>query len=165
MPNRQGINQGAAYGPPLGNNAGLNDQILLEVVNGSGGALQQGDVVVWLVTATGLPTAPADGGRQVTTTTSAASVRVCGVVSDGSAATNTYTIASGGTGTICVSGVARVNIGSNTVAADSILQTFTTAKQAQSGLATQLADLLGVALEAQTAKDANNTIRAAIKIA
>lgn len=169
MPVKQAPNVDRAYGPPGGDNISDNDQILLEVVNDSGGTLQQGDVVVWQVDAGGLPTAPASGGREVTTTTTASSVRVAGVVSNGSAeTTSSYTIADGAPGTIAVRGVARVNIGSGTVAADAQMSTSTTAKQAGAtadpGTLGAALDLMGavfaVALEAQTAKDANNTIRA-----
>lgn len=168
---KTGTNVAGAYGAPAGSNAGLNDQQLLEVVNASGGVLTQGDVVVWDVTATGLPTAPADGGRRVTTTTTANSPRYAGVVSDGGAATSSYTIGIGAVGTIAISGVARVNIAANTVAADAQVASSTAAKVAAAPAAAGSVAILqgfigswiGVALEAQTAKDANNTIRVSLK--
>lgn len=119
-------------------------------------ALQHGDVVIADTTNIG----------QVTSTTSAASVLVQGVVcATGDSSTNATTYAANSVVPIAVSGVVRVNIGALTVAASGVLNTSTTAKAADDGLATQLGNSLGVALESQAAKDANNCIRALIKIA
>jgi hypothetical protein len=122
-------------------------------------------------------TAPADGGRLVTLSTTAAfnNPLVAGVVSvDGTAATTNGelqnvafpggAIPPGGNCMIAVAGVARVNIAANTVAALSLLGADKTPGAAESATAGTLGNLLGIALEAQTAKDANNTIRAALKI-
>lgn len=163
MPTRQINVPNTVWGQPL-LGGGANEQILVEVVNNSGGTLQHGDVVVWDTTAAGLPTAPADGGKLVTTSTTANDPQVAGVVStDGTASTNSLTVPAGGNCLICIGGVARVNIGAGTVAKGGLLSTTTTAKQAATAT-TALGNLLGVATEAQTAKDANNTIRAIIKL-
>lgn len=168
MPTRQINAPNTIWGQPL-SGGGSNEQILLEVVNNSGGTLAHGDVVVWDTTAAGLPTAPADGGKLITTTTTANDQTVAGVVSvTGDASTNALTVASGANCLICVSGVARVQIGANTVTKGThILQTFTSAKQA-TGIANASAlagAVLGVPLESNAAKDANNTIRAKIDLA
>lgn len=163
MPTRQINVANTVWGQPLVG-GGSNEQILVEVVNNSGGTLQHGDVVVWDTTTAGLPTAPADGGKLVTTSTTANDPQVAGVISaTGDASTNAQTIAAGGSCWVCIGGVARVNIGAGTVAKGGLLSTTTNAKQAATAT-TALGNLLGVAMEAQTAKDANNTIRAIIKL-
>lgn len=114
----------------------------------------------------GLPTAPGDSGRGVTlsTTAVAGDPLIAGVVSiDGSAGTSSGLILPGQPLFLCVDGVARVQIGGGTVAAGALLRTAGTNPGWALGSGT-LGNLLGIALEAQTAKDANNTIRAAIKL-
>lgn len=140
--------------------------------------------------AVGLPAATtvgqSDSGRYVTMTGTANDPLVCGVVSlTGDAGTATTgnlsalqnpivnpnyaaasiaqpVVPSGGDVFIVTNGVARVQIGAGTVAASALLTTSTIPRQ---GLATgTIGNLLGIALEAQSAKDANNTIRALIKI-
>jgi hypothetical protein len=63
---------------------------------------------------------------------------------------------------IAVSGVARVQIGTNTVAAGSILGTDVTPGQAAP--TATLGNTIGIALESQAAKDANNTIRVKLSV-
>lgn len=159
MPSKQIANaaqvfgQAPAAGAPYGTGS---EQVLVEVVNNSAGTLKQGDVVVW---------AAADVvGNKVTTTTSANDARVAGVISrTGDTSTDGVTIPVGGTCFLCVGGVARVQIGAQAVAALGILGTFTTAKQADD-TATAVGTILGVALEAQTAIDAQGCIRAKITL-
>jgi hypothetical protein len=150
-------------------------QIIIEVVNNSGGTLVEGDVVVCVDV----------NGVLVTTTTSGNDTSVVGVVGAGAqtapalgaaggpgaigsslaAASNTGTYAIGANMPVVVEGPARVNIGANTVAAKAVLTSFTSAKQAQTVAAAvgQIGAVIGMALESQAAKDANNTIRAWIK--
>jgi|SRR5215471_2806326 len=169
---KQISNPGGAYGltaDPAG-------QVVVDCVNGSGGTLVEGDVVVCTDV----------NGVSVTTTTSANDTSVVGVVGSGAqtapalgvtggagaigsflaAASNTATFASGATMPVVVAGPARVNIGANTVAAKAVLTTFTSAKQAQTVAAAvgQIGAVIGQALESQAAKDANNTIRCWIKM-
>lgn len=162
------------WGQPL-SLGGQNEQVVLEVVNNSGGTLAHGDVVVWDVSTTFMPTVGSpqttaqDGGRAVTTTTTANDQTVAGVVTiTGDASTNGGTVAAGANCMICIGGVARVQIGANTVTKGThILQTFTSAKQA-TGIANASAlagAVLGAPLESNTAKDANNTIRCKIDLA
>jgi hypothetical protein len=68
---------------------------------------------------------------------------------------------------VVISGPARVNIAANTVAANDLLTTSTAAGVAATNAGAPAANavvgsILGVALEASGAKDANNTIRAYI---
>lgn len=135
-------------------------------------------------TGVGMPTAPSDGGRLVTLSGLANDPTIAGVVSvDGTAGTATTgqmgnalsiepgfenfagakgVIPPGGEVFVVTNGVARVQVGAGTVAANALLTTSTIPSQ---GLATgTIGNLLGIALEAQTAKDANNTIRALIKL-
>lgn len=143
--------------------SGNAEQKYVECFNTSGGTLAHGDVVVVDTSATQMPTAPGSCTGAVKTTVTALDVTVVGVVSvDGTPNTNAGTIPVNGACLVCISGVARVNIGANTVAAGAALGTTTTAKQAGSVTAT-IGATLGFALEAQTAKDANNTIRALVK--
>jgi len=134
-------------------------QEVVYAVNNSGGTLLPGDVVVLTDV----------GGSLVTTTTTADHKGVVGVVapSDGGTRTvaSTETIASGAVMPVVVRGPARVNIGGNTVAALAAIATSTAAKVAAAPGTPVAGGILGVALEAQTAKDANNTIRALIKLA
>lgn len=133
----------------------------------------------------GLPTAPGIAGRMVTLTGLSKDPNVCGVVSvTGDASTTTFgalgtmdynTPWTGYTGGavpvipplgdvfVCVSGVARVNIGALTVAAGGIMASATIPGSADDTPGT-IGNILGIALEAQSAKDANNTIRCSIKI-
>jgi hypothetical protein len=111
-----------------------------------------------------MPAAPAGVTGAVTTSTTAADVKLVGVISlDGTPNTNGDTILPGDTCFVCTCGVARVNIGANAVAVGAALSTTTTAKQAGSVTAA-INSNLGVALEAQTAKDVLNTIRCLIKV-
>lgn len=138
------------------------------VVNNSGGTLLPGDVVCVTTDTTGV---------LVTTTTTASDVTVLGVVaaqdnpSDSlrtAVATDTY--AAGAQMPVIIHGPARINIGANTVAAGGQLASSTAAKVAATpGAAATVAALqalagsfIGIALESQAAKDANNTIRAFI---
>ena len=139
-------------------------------------------VFSYLVTA-GMTAAPGDGGRYVTLVGVANNANVAGVVSvDATAGTAIqgpmstaynliagYGVAAGpavippgGDCYIVTSGVARVNIGANTIAAGNLLCTSTVPGVAFTTGA--IGNLLGVALEAQTAKDVNNTIRCRISV-
>jgi hypothetical protein len=168
---KQIANPGGAYGLT----ADPASQIVCDCVNGSGGTLVEGDVVI--ITDV--------NGLSVTTTTTGNDTAVCGVVGPGAtappalglgggpgaigapltAASSTSTYASLAVLPVIVFGPARVNIGANTVAAKAVLTTFTTAKQAQTVAAAvgQIGAVIGQALESQAAKDANNTIRCWIK--
>lgn len=161
----------------------LNDQILLECVNTSAGTLNHGDLVVVDRTTTANsttgwipqpavaapPISPQAAGVAVTTTTSASDVNVIGPVSmTGDASTFSGSIAIGAPLWVCVGGVARVQIGTNVAAVGTALGSFTTAKQAQAVAlaAAQMGSFFGINIDtatAQTAKDANGTIRALIK--
>lgn len=142
---------------------------IVEVVNNSGGTLLPGDVVCFTTDTTGV---------LVTTTTTASDVTVLGVVaaqdsvSDSlrtAASTDTY--ASGAVMPVVVRGPARINIAANTVAAGGNLATTTAAKVAGTpaaaasvaALQALVGSFIGIALESQAAKDANNTIRAYIQ--
>lgn len=153
--------------PPItiwgGYSTGNGEQVLIECFNNSAGALAHGDVVVVDNSAGQMPAAPGSITGAVTTTVTAQDVKVIGVVSvDGTANTNGATIPVGAVCTVCIAGVARVQIGANVVALAAALGTTTTAKQAGSVTAA-IGSTLGFALEANTAKDANNTIRALVK--
>jgi hypothetical protein len=115
----------------------------------------------------GMPAAPSDAGRSVTATTVAAGndPLIAGVVSvTGDAATNASLIAPGSPCFICVEGIARVQIAGLTVAAGGILTTAAAQPTCAKDVPGTLGNVLGIALEANGAKDANNTIRAAIKL-
>lgn len=150
MPQRQIGNVGQAFGGPI---PSLSSQVLIEVVNNSGGTLKQGDVVI--IDAT---------GRLATTTATINDPVVFGVISNtGDARTDGELIAVAGLTWVCVGGVARVNVGANTVAAKGILGSTTVAKVADDTVVLSVAGTaFGVALEANTATDANSTIRAII---
>ena len=129
----------------------LGNQVLLEVVNNAATTLTHGDVVVVDVT-----------GRLVTTTTTANDPTVLGVISTtGDTTTDAVAIPIGAPCWVCTGGVARVQIGTQTVAALGVMGSFTTAKQADD-TATVIGTGFGIALEASAAKDVNNTIRCII---
>lgn len=160
MPSKQVPNANQVFGQVPGATTPFgtgSEQVLLEVVNNSGGTLKQGDVVIW---------AAADVvGNKVTTTVTANDPRVAGVISrTGDSSVDGVTIPAGGTCWLCTGGVARVNIGAQAVAALGILGSFTTAKQADDTAAAVVGAVIGVALEAQTAVDVNGCIRAKITI-
>lgn len=146
------------------------EQKLVECFNNSGAVLTHGDVVVIDNSAGQMPAAPGSITGAVTTSTTSKDPKVLGVVSvTGDASTSAATIAAGNTCQVCIAGVARVNIAANTVAAGSFMSQSGAAKVAQ-GTAAPLAvadigTVFGVALEAQGAKDANNTIRCLIRMA
>lgn len=132
----------------------------------------------------GLPGTTGAGGVYVTYATAVGSLHVAGVVSvTGDASTTTTgqlcgaqqpvagwtpagiangVIPPGGDVFVCTSGTARVQIGAATVAANALLRTDVIPRQAI-GAAT-IGALLGIAQESQANKDANNTIRATIKV-
>lgn len=121
--------------------------------------------------------APADGGRLVTLSATGAVLdpKVAGVVTaDGTAATLLGAsdpafpgglIAPGQTCLIAHRGIARVNINAETVAAGSLVATATAPGGAQSATPATIGTLIGVAMESQAAKDANNTIRVKLCLA
>ncbi len=126
----------------------------------------------------GLPAIPGDGGRYVTLSITAlvADPLVCGVVSVDQAASTTtglgfqtianypnVAVAPGQPFTMAVAGVARARV-NTTMAALALNCTDVTPGYIQSATAGTLGNLLGINLEADTAKDANNTIRIALKI-
>jgi hypothetical protein len=169
---KQISNPAGAYGLT----ADPSGQIVIEMINNSGGTLVEGDVVICTDV----------NGLNATTTTSANDTAVIGVVGPGAqsapalgsaggpgaigsalaAASNTNTYAAGANMPVVTAGPARVNIGANTVAAKGVLTTFTSAKQAQvvAAAVAQIGAVIGDALESQAAKDANNTIRCWIKL-
>jgi hypothetical protein len=147
MPSRQISNAAGVWG-----STAQAEQVTLEVVNNSAGTLTQGDVVI--VDAT---------GTLITTTTTANNKLVIGVVTTTKdASVDATPIAVGAPCQVVVGGVARVQIGAATVAAGDILCSTTTAKAAVTNNAATVGQAFAIALEAQTAKDANNCIRAII---
>lgn len=122
-----------------------------------------------------LAAAPLDGGRYVTLSSTGAvnDPNVAGVISPGHAGTTVGSppqtnfpnaaIAPGAACFIATTGVARVQINGVTVSAGNALGTGVAPGGASAGTPT-LGNLVGIALEANTAKDANNTIRVALKI-
>lgn len=110
-----------------------------------------------------------DAGRMVTfssltsTTLLAKDPLVCGVVSPtGDAGTNGQIILPGQPFLMCVGGVARVNVSGVTVTANASLCTAAGVVGAADDATPTVGNLLGQSLEANTAKDVNNTIRAKI---
>lgn len=150
------INPAGAFGLPLsGTNIGgavvmSDDGVFLSLINNSAGVRTYGDVVVVDVT-----------GLLATTTTTANSLQVIGVVSQyGGSGAGTFAV--GTPMLVQIRGIARVNIGTNTVAVNDILTSFTTAGQAATNNALTAPTVnagIAVALEANAAKDTNNTIR------
>lgn len=163
MPLPQGIaNPTGAFGLPLsgvtvgGSTVMTDDGLYIELTNNSGATRTYGDVVIVDVT-----------GLLANTTTTANDETVIGVV----AQMGGPTWASGAPMLVQIRGVARVNIGANTVAAGATLASSATAGQAAAvtaatavtvnvnGTLGGAGSLIGVALEANGAKDTNNTIR------
>lgn len=150
----------AQLGNPLGSAGGtaVSDNLdVAHLVNASGGTVAVGDVVI----ASGV------AGTDFTTTTSAKHKKALGVVGEPTpgapgAATSATSYASGAVVPIVTRGVARINIGSNTIADAAILGTSTTVKVADTAGSPLPGDVIAIALETQAAKDANNTIRAYI---
>lgn len=125
-------------------------------MNGSGATLSVGQVVVLN-----------PDGVTVTTTTTISSDLAYGVVlpraGDGLAQIQAESFPANALLRICHAGPARINIGSNTVAAGGLLSTSATAGQAAvPATAATLGEVIAVALEASTAVDANGNIRALI---
>jgi hypothetical protein len=110
-------------------------------------------------------------GEICNTTTTANDVTVIGVVNQTPA--TAYNVNTSGLGQnvipVVVGGVARIQISSNTVPAGALLVSSTTAGVAQANTiasaaaSTLIGTVIGVALEAQSAKDSASTIRAIIK--
>lgn len=128
-------------------------------------AVQQGVGLPAIATAS-------DAGRYVTfssltsTTLLAKDPLVCGVVSPtGDAGTNATIIQPGAPFLMCVGGIARVNVSGATVAANAAICTAAGVVGAADDATPTLGNQLGTSLEANTAKDTNNTIRAIIKLA
>lgn len=147
MPSTQIANPGGAFGLTA---SGTQD--LIELVNNSGATRTDGDVVVIDVT-----------GTLATTTTTANAPATVGVVSSLGSTALASTVASGKPMLVAVGGVARVNVASNTVAVGDILASSTAAGVAVVNNSATVGQAIGIALEASSAKDANNTIRALIK--
>lgn len=141
------------------------EQEYVEVVNNSGATLLPGDVVCFTTDTTGV---------LITTTTTASDPTVIGVVAPSDmglrTVASTETIAAGAVCRVITKGPARINIAANTVAAGANLSTSTAAKVAAKAadagsvgaLQALVGSFIGIALESQAAKDANNTIRAYI---
>ena len=174
MPTKDISNPQGLYGQA----ADFGGQLVIHVNNGAAAARKVGDLVILAAPASAFWT------PSVATTTTAAVMNVLGVVGEpnegfidqgyiGTAPTYATTTGSSGTSyavgaemPVIIFGPARINIGSNTVASLDHLFSFTTAGQAQSETTATLAhtgSYIGIALEAQTAIDANNTIRCLIK--
>lgn len=115
--------------------ADSQDAVYVRVKNNSGSTLTNGDVVIW---------DPTDNdGISVTTTTTASSTRVAGVIAE--------TIPAGGYGKMQVYGyhpAVKVDGGTTDVAANSVLGTGSAARYAFT--TTTAGATLGVALEAVT---------------
>lgn len=148
----------------LGGTADPDGQLVVNYTNNSGGTLTDGDVVICSEVT----------GTLATTTTTASSPHVIGVVGKGGplgAAASGDTYASGSVVPVIVQGPARINIAANTVAAGAVLSTSTAAKVAAvAGTAASVAALqalvgtfIAVAREADSAKDAGNTIRCDVR--
>lgn len=155
----------------LSNPAGLNGltadpeyQIIIPLLNNSGGSVLPGDVGVVDVT-----------GCKFATTTTASDGAVIGVVTTREGDTMRVALASDAVAdqAVCyvlVQGVGRISIAANTVAAKGVLATSTAAKVAATpgapadatALQALLGSFIGKALEANGAKDANSCIRAII---
>lgn len=168
MPTKQISNPAGLFG--LG--ADWNDSDYTTVKNLATGATRTvGDVVVWSL--------PVNSTTyyvpNVTTTTSAGSLYFAGVVVDPTyegpdnasslspaAGSSGKTYAAGAEMPVVNKGVQRINIGSNTVTAADILTTSTGAGVAVTNNSATTGQGIAIALEASTAKDANNTIRAII---
>lgn len=155
-----------------GYSTGNGEQQILECVNTSGVTLAHGDVVVVDNSAGQMPTAPGSITGAVTTTTTASDPKVVGVVTiDATANTNGGIIQPGGVCYVVMAGVARVQIAANTVTVGQALASSATAKVAAvpatagsvGALQALAGSFIGIALEANTAKDANNTIRCMMK--
>jgi hypothetical protein len=173
VPLPQGIaNPGGAFGLPLsGTNIGgatvmTNDGMYVEMVNNSAATRQYGDIVVTDVT-----------GTLANTTTTAHDNTVIGVVSQwGGQSTDPTKYPVGAPMLVQIRGVARVNIAANTVAANATVESSTVAGVGQAVTAATAVtvnvqgtlggwgSLIAVALEAQGAKDTNNTIRCKLTI-
>ena len=158
MPDPQIPNPAGLYGL-----TGVPQPWAIDLVNNSGGTLLPGDVVVIDVT-----------GTLANTTTTLNDKTVVGVVGAKAPSDSINTQSATGPGLpyaagavipVIVKGPARINVGANTPALDDTLTPSTVAKVAITN-ATALAantvieSLIAVALE--TAKDANNTLRAYI---
>lgn len=146
----------------FGQTATSGGQVVKWMKNNSGATIATGDVVIGDAT-----------GTLATTTTTASDRAVIGVVGwstfSGLADTKeTFAIAANIP--VITYGYARVNIAANTVAAKGILASSTAAKVAAipgtgadtAALTALIGSFLGVALEADSAKDSGNTIRAFI---
>lgn len=128
--------------------------------NNSAGTLFAGDVVILQA-----------NGIDVTTTTTANDRSVYGVVAPSNSTSlrlgdTTYdTYAVGALVPVVVSGPARINIAANTIVAKDELTCSGTAKVAftNNTTTTNSGAVVAVALEADSAKDANNTIRCLVK--
>lgn len=169
---------------PLGSfglSADFSDSTVQSYQNAPTGAVRAvGDVVILVVPVN----ATTYWAPIVTTTTTANDKSVIGVIGEkpaetgpdqpggfasaGTASTSGATFAAGAEVFVIVEGPARINIGANVVAALDVLTTFTTAGQAATNALAPAANagigsFIGIAYEASTAKDANNTIRAYIK--
>lgn len=154
MPETIIANPAGAYG----NTASPGGTDVVDFVNGAAAARVTGDVVIFSGVA----------GTTVATTTGANSFLVAGVVAPAGVGpvgtlSDGTSYAVGSIMPVIVRGAARVNVGSNTVTAGDILTTSGTAGVAQTNTATTVltavGTLIAVALEASSAKDANNTIR------
>jgi hypothetical protein len=158
MPEATITNPGSLYGL----SATAPNQFV-EMLNNSGASLFPGDVVAIATDVTGV---------LVTTTTTVNDKTVIGVVGAKvpSDSLNSQAPASYASQAVCpviIRGPARINIGANTVAAGDLLASSATAKVAATNAGTPAANavtgsIIAIALEAYTAKDANNTIRAYI---
>lgn len=137
---------------------------VISTINNSAGTRTSGDVVV-MTDVTGV---------NATTTTTVNDKTVIGIVATKSGS-NAYaagalpasTYAVGQEMPVIIMGIGRVNIASNTVAAGDVLTTSAAAGVAQTNAGDPVANavigsLIGIALEANGAKDTNNTIRAKI---
>lgn len=155
-----GMKQIANPAGSWGLSADTDAQVIVEMVNGSGGTLLPGDVVI----------ASGTAGTTVTTVAGASSKLVVGVVLPVDRGLRTVgsgeTYAAGALMPVCIAGPARVNIAANTVAQGDQLSTSAVAKvaavAAAAGTVAALQALIGTfignALESQATKDANNTI-------
>jgi hypothetical protein len=114
-----------------------------------------------------IPAQPAAALSAVTMVSAAVAnnVNVAGVVCvTGDSSSSNMLVPPGAAFLLAVGGLARVNIGANTVAAGNLLGTDSTVPGVAANSTPTLGTLLGVALESQANIDANNTIRAIIKV-
>ncbi len=152
-------NPGNAFGQPTpqiqGSNPMQNEKHAIALLNAATTDLQYGDVVVVDVT-----------GTQGNTTTTSGDLTVIGVVAQDPflmSLTRDVVSSSVATMNVITGGVARVNVGANTVTTGQPLIASSTARQAFASATPAAGTAFAVSLESSTSKDSASTIRCIIK--